>query len=59
VTVGTMPSTGTSAPPRPGLGVALAFLAAGLALGFIGRATMIARTDLATAWPAAAGSSAD
>jgi hypothetical protein len=53
VTVGTTPSTGTCAPPRPGLGVAFAFLAAGLALGFIGRATMIAGTDLAAAWPAA------
>jgi hypothetical protein len=53
VTVGTTPSTGTSARPRPGLGVAFAFLAAGLALGFIGRATMIAGTDLAAAWPAA------
>jgi hypothetical protein len=52
VTVGTTPSTGTSAPPRPGLGVAFAFLAAGLALGFMGRATMIAGTDLAAAWPA-------
>jgi signal transduction histidine kinase len=53
VTVGTTPSTGTSARPRPGLGVAFAFLVAGLALGFMGRATLIEGTDLAAVWPAA------
>ncbi|HET9996409.1 MAG TPA: MASE1 domain-containing protein, partial [Nocardioides sp.] len=53
MTVGTTPSTGTSARPRPGLGVAFAFLAAGLVLGFMGRATVIEGTDLAAVWPAA------
>jgi signal transduction histidine kinase len=53
VTVGTAPGTGTSAPPRPGIGVAFAFLAAGSVLGFLGRSTVIPGTDLAAVWPAA------
>jgi hypothetical protein len=41
------------APERPGLGVMLAFLAAGAVLGLLGRTAMVPGTDLAAVWPAA------
>ena len=44
---------GAVAPARPGLPVALAFLAVASLLGFLGRAFVVEGTDLAAAWPSA------
>jgi signal transduction histidine kinase len=53
VTALALPHTRVYAQPKPGLGIAVAFLVAGSVLGLLGRTTIIPGTDLAAVWPAA------